>query len=277
MIQEMMKQAEGEGFVVKVVFIDGDLSSHNAISSVFPKAELARCNNHQSKNFHAHLLKIFQFSCKCSPKCRRISKNLISKAEKAFQALLGKIGTDYAKFSLEIKNFPRHYSNDHSGCLHHPLEVNEKPYKSRIFFTCEKQKQEFIRLCEEIAKNPQDYCSAYGKMSTNMAESLHGDALRFRNKKIPLHASHHKLKTDMAFLQRNLGEKWKEIYLAKLGLSLPPSGLQFLDRVFREKEKKKEKSLRLNIPRGRHSGRRRKSIGGSKGRLWILQLPRSIS
>jgi len=241
MILEMMEEAKKEEFIVAVVLMDGDVSSHHSVQGVFPKATIVRCNNHQSKNFHTNLLKITQFSCKCDPKCRRISQNLVTKAQKVFQALLGKVGKDYEKFAAELSNFPNHYTNQHDNCKHHAKEVDGKPYRSRIHFTCVVQKSEFEKLVRAMAANAQEYCSDLETVSTNQAESLHGMALFFRNKKVAIHAPHYKLKTDMAFLQRNLGGEWKREYFEAHSLLLPKDGLAYLEKVSGAGKKYKEK------------------------------------
>ena len=168
-------------------------------------------------------------------------KKFDHQSPKVFQALLGKVGKDYDKFAAELSNFLNHYSNQHDNCEHHAKEVDGKPYKSRVHFTCVVQKTEFAKLVRAMAANAQEYCSDLGTVSTNQAESLHGMALFFRNKKIAIHAPHYKLKTDMAFLQRNQGGDRKRLYFEAHNLSPPKDGLLYLDKQSNAGKKYKEK------------------------------------
>lgn len=228
MIKELCKQAQNTGFNIALCVMDGDTGSHSAVLECFPKAEIAHCANHHSKNFYIYLKNISTLKCSCRPNCTRITNALILKMQKTFQTAMASSQTTN-DFLMLMNNFPEHYSNNHANCTFHPKEVDGKPYSSPIFFDCLVQKSALEKLVHTMAENPEEFISTSGPVTTNIAEGFHGLALMYRDKKAPLKARHYKVKTDMAFLHKNIGPKWKLEFLKRVKVPVSIASQKFIN------------------------------------------------
>jgi len=202
------------------------------VHDYFPNAEIVNCRNHLAKNFSSKLFQLNSF-CTCQSKCKKLTTPLIGKIQLSFSNL---IAQDISKeeFAKKLRNFPFHYADLHDGCENHPKEVDGKPYHSEKIFSCSAVFSKMKEVIEEVINNADDYLSSHGRVTTNVCEAMGGLAIHYRNKMIPLRSTHYSLKTNAAFLHKNVGPAWKMEVLKRLHLEPAPDLEALINKVHAE-------------------------------------------
>jgi len=257
MIEELFHQAKEQGFEISGCLLDGDASTHKALNDIFPQAEIVHCSNHSSKSFYSQIHQIYEARCSCKG-CKRMTLGLLTKIQKTFQNLICNSKTNHSYFKKHIKNFPYHYSQDHSKCELHPLTINNSPYYSSLYFNCPVQFKLFQDYVEKVASQSDSYLSSLGDVTTNQAEGLHGLAIHYRDKTIALQSIHYKFKTDMAFIHRNVGPIWKFFFLDAMGLQIPDETLNYFLEEQEKFEIEREESKSEEYRRERHIAKKKR-------------------
>ena len=80
-------------------------------------------------------MRAYEYKCICNKatKCKKISKELLKRAQSSFSKFYESCEGDYMLFQQNLSSFCGHYTNDHSKCNNHPQIVEGKCTNQRNF------------------------------------------------------------------------------------------------------------------------------------------------